>query len=283
MDEFKLGCILPMRTRKVGGWFFTQQNDGTIQATLSLDAYYDPANAAQILPESTDWSAKAMASIKRIYKNNQWGCCVISSAFHQLGLWSGNDAGIALEGTDNEVMAAYRIWNPGNRDNGCNIPTVLNYTRDHGMMIGGVLRKIDSYVSVDNTNKDLVKAATILFGTIKLGIDLPNAWRQASEGGIWDVTNSGIVGGHDVPTIAYNQQGVPIATWGGVRTMTWNAFASNRYIKEAYCPLSPDWYGQDRIAPNGIDATTLKADLNAIANGQIPSVGPPLVPFDWLI
>jgi len=123
----------------------------------------------------------------------------------------------------------------------------------------------------------------VLFGTVKLGIDLPGAWENTSNNGTWDVTNSRTVGGHDVPGIGQNPQGVPISTWGGIRTITWPAFTSRNYIQECYAPLSPDWYSNGNVAPNGIDAVTLKADLTAIASGQIPSVGPPAVPLDWFI
>jgi hypothetical protein len=279
---FMLGCNLPLRTARVGGWFMVQRQDGSIQATLSLSAYFDQAESAPVMPDSVDWTAKAMAAIRRMYKNDSLGDCVIASLYHQLGLWTGNDSGTPIQATDAEVVAMYRIWNPRG-DNGCDISTVLNYTRDHGAMVSGKAYKIDAYVNVDNTNKDLVKAANILFGTIKLGVDLPGAWEQVNDGGLWDVTSSRVIGGHDISTAGYNAQGVPIMTWGGLRTITWPAFTSTKYIKEAYAPLSPDWYGKDNVAPNGIDAATLKADLAAIANGQIPSVGPPQVPLDWLI
>jgi hypothetical protein len=286
----KLGRQIPLRTARRGAYFFVQRQDGTIGASLALDAYFDPNRAAPLLPDSVDWFAKAMASIGQVLRNDVKGCCVISSAGHEVGLWTGNESGAPVLISDAEIDAAYAIWNPGRQDNGCDISTVLNYTRDHGLMLGGQLHKIDSYVAVDNANWDLCRAALASGGTLKLGIDLPGAWEQAPDNGAWDVTNSRVVGGHDVPAGAYSIivvagviVGIKIATWGGLRTITKAAFTSKQYITECYMPLSPDWYAKNNTAPNGLDGATLKADQIAIGNGQIPSVGPPEVPLDWLI
>ncbi len=278
-----LGRKIPLKTARKGGYFFVMDQDGLITATLDLGAY--ATSAAPVLPTRTNWAAKAMDSIKRWYLNNQLGCCVISSLGHIIGVWTGNDLGTAVQATDAEINSLYRIWNPRG-DNGCDIATVNRYWRDHGALIGGKLHKIDAFVSVDNTNWDLVRAAIALFGNIKLGIDLPGAWEQSND--VWDVTSSGIIGGHDVPAIDFvaeggSEDGGIISTWGGLRRITKAAFTSKRYITEAYSAISVDWTNDDNVAPNGIDVATLKADLDAIANGQIPSVGPPEVPLDWLI
>ena len=287
-----LGRQIPLRTARVGGYFFVMNQDGTINASLDLSAYWEggQTKAAVELPGSVDWVTKAMDSIKRAYKNNEYGCCVISSLFHIVGTWTGNDVGVALQGSDAEVMAAYRIWNPRG-DNGCSIATVNNYWRDHGITINGQIHKIDGYVSVDNTNKDLVKAALALFGNIKLGIDLPQGWYDSK--GEWNPSNGStrIIGGHDVPALAYGDKilgftgdGVVISTWAGIRLITWDAFLSTKWISEAYAVLgSADWAGVDDTAPNGFNTAVLKSDLQLLANGQIPSVGPPSVPLDWLI
>src|SRR5205814_2031910 len=145
----QLGRKIPLRQRKVGGYHFVQTEDGTIHTIPTLSDYYDPAKAETSLPASVDWSAKAMASISRVYLNNQYGDCVIASAYHQEGIWSGNETGTPVLGTDQEVLAMYhRICGPG--DNGCNIAEVLDYTKRTGLPFNGVIKKIDAYVSVDN-------------------------------------------------------------------------------------------------------------------------------------
>lgn len=278
-----LGRIIPKRQKFNGGYFFVQLQDDTIETIPSLDWYYNAEAATVPLPEVVDWTPKAMASIKMMYGNDQQGDCVIASAMHQVGMWTGNDGDTPALGTTQEALSTYHSW-CGRGDNGCNIASVLKLTQSQGVPVGGVRYKIDGFVSVDNTNKQLVMAAMAIFGSLKLGVDLPSAWRNAPNNGLWDITNSGTVGGHDIPTMGYDSIGVTIATWAGLRKITWPAFLSRKYITECYLPLSPDWYGKDNLAPNGIDAATLKANLDAIKNGQIPPFGPPpQVPLDWLI
>ena len=67
-------------------------------------------------------------------------------------------------------------------------------------------------------------------------------------------------------------------TWGGLRTITWDAFVSTRYLDEAYAMLSPDWYSSNKLAPCGINADDLKSDLEKIGNGTIPDINPQPTP-----
>ncbi len=235
-----------------------------------------PASVAP--PDVVDYAPKAMASISRMYKNDQLGCCVISGKMHQIGLWSGNDAdsgGIVLA-TDNEVVSQYQgICGPG--DNGCVITDVLDVMRTKGLTAGGKAYKIDGYVSVDSKNKLQLQTAIDLFGSVTFGIDLPSAWLNTDDGELWDVTSTRIVGGHDVPAVGYNTQGVVIATWAGRRTITWAALASNKWITETYAELAPLWYGNDKLAPSGVDVVALQADLATLGGGGVPPIGPATV------
>lgn len=253
-QQVKLGAILPKARPHA----------------LRLADYLRPGYTLPSLP--IDWAAKAQASLSRMYLNDQLGCCVISDAYHRVGVWTGNESGAAAVGTDAEVLATYRIWNPGNQDNGCVITDVLDYCRDHGISVGGVNHKIDGYVAIDWTNWDEVQVALFLCGTIPLGIRLPQTWTQNA---VWDVTNSQIVGGHDVPAVAKLVAGkVRIASWGRLYDITQRAFTSTYWIQEAYAVLSPDWYAKANLAPNLIDVASLKADLAKLASGVIPDVGP---------
>lgn len=242
---------------------------------LRFAAYFDPRKDRQPPPASVDYAQKAMAAIQRMYLNDQYGDCVIAGKYHQVGIWSGNDTGTAQQGSDNEVYQMYQTI-CGRGDNGCYITDVLDYFRDRGLPLSGKLHKIDGYVSVDNTNKLEVQVAIDLFGSLTLGIDLPNDWTCTNC--TWDVTNSRIVGGHDVCVCGYNAQGVQICTWGGIVTITWSAFTSSKWITECYAQLSPDWYNDDQLAPNGIDVATLKADLAKLGGGVIPDIDPPTPP-----
>lgn len=226
------------------------------------------------LPVSVDYTAKAQAALSHMYMNDTYGCCVISDAYHSVGVWSGNDTGTPIIGTDREVYQMYQtICGPGDR--GCVITDVLDYRRDHGLPFQGKVHRIDGYVSIDWTNIEEVKTAIYLLPCMPLGINLPKDWTTKR---VWDVTNSQIVGGHDVPTVGYDGDGVYIASWGRVYLITWQAFLQRKWLEECYAVLSPDWYNDDRLAPNGVDVATLRADLAKLGQGIIPPIPDPNPP-----
>jgi hypothetical protein len=148
---------------------------------------------------------------------------------------------------------------------------VLDAMKAGGLPFNGQPHKIDGYVAVDWTNKELVKAALYIFGNLTLGINLPGDWTRNA---IWDVTNSGVVGGHDVTAVGYRADGVVISSWGKLYLITWAAFTSKRWLEEVWVLLGPDWYGSDKLAPSGVNLAALQADLAKVAAGQIPTVDP---------
>lgn len=239
-----------------------------------LAAYLDHRRAAAAVPEAVDYAAKAAASLNRTYLNDRFGDCVVAGKYHAAGVWTANDGPAAAVATDREVYETYqRVCGPG--DNGCVITDVLDHFRDRGLPFNGVTHTIDGYVSLDWTNGLEVQVALYLFGALAVGINLPEAWTRAA---VWDVTDSPVVGGHDVTAVGYDATGVYVSSWGRVYRMTWPAFRSTRFVEELYAMLSPDWYGSDRLAPCGLDAATLKADLAKIGGGAIPDVNPTPTP-----
>lgn len=274
-QQVKLGRNRPTAIVGTNKYVLREYADGSHKLTLKFASYYDPAKDANAPPPViVDWMAKAAASLSHMYLNDQLGDCVIAGKYHAVGIWTGNETGTAVTGTDAEVKAAYTsICGPG--DNGCNIVAVLDAFKTSGLKFNGVTHKISDYVSIDWTNQLLVQVALEVFGTITLGINLPQAWLDAPEGGTWDVTTSQIVGGHDVTAGGYDATGVWVSTWGGKRKITWKAFLSKQWIEEAEVPLSPDWYSNGNLAPNGIDGKTLAIDLAALGNGVVPPIGPP--------
>jgi hypothetical protein len=241
------------------------------RARLRLSKYLK----APTPPPAVDYAAKASASLSRMYLNDRFGDCVIAGKAHAIGVWSANESGTPILATDDEIYAAYQgICGPG--DNGCVITHVLDTLRDRGIVLGGKARRIDGYVDVDWTNQVEVQVAILLFGAVTIGVNLPAAWQGAAK--VWDVTNTGIVGGHDVTLVGYDAARVTVSTWGSTRDLTWRALTSRRWVEEAYVMLSPDWYAADGISPSGFDAAALKADLEAIRNGEIPPITPPVPP-----
>ncbi len=243
---------------------------------LKLSSYID-AQTMGALPASTNWREKAGASIARVYLNDRYGDCVFASKAHGYGVWSANDSdsgGIVLA-TDAEIQQQYFAYT-GGADNGANISEVLDYCKSPGFTLGGKKYKIDGYVSVDNTKKDLIKAALLIFGGLCIGIDLPSAWTNSA---VWDVTNSGNVGGHDVLLIDYDDTGIYLSSWGRIYRMTWPAAMSTKWITEMYAMLAPLWYNADSIAPCGLKVDVLREDLTKIDGGIIPDIAPPAPPI----
>src|SRR6185312_13007000 len=83
---------------------------------------------------------------------------------------------------------------------------------------------------------------------------------------------------HDVTAFGYDSDGVWIATWGGKRLIAWDAFTSTRWLEECYAQLAPLWYANAKLAPCGVDAAALQADLAKLAGGTIPSIDPTPTP-----
>jgi hypothetical protein len=95
------------------------------------------------------------------------------------------------------------------------------------------------------------------------------------------VTNSRIVGGHDVCTAGYDSQYVLISSWGRIFKMTWAAFNSKKWLTECWALMSPSWYGDDNIAPGGFALDKLKADFELLKQGRVPEIDPPAVFYDF--
>jgi hypothetical protein len=241
-------------------------------------AYYVDLDATGEPPDSLDLTDKAADSIRRMYLNDQYGDCVIAGKFHTAGMMTGEDTGTPLVGEDKEVLGHYhRICGSG--DNGCVITEVLDDMQAGRFTVGGKKASVDAYAAVDNKNTKLAKVAMNLFGPLTLGIDLPNAWTGNSQ--IWDVTNTQIVGGHDVCTAGYDSQYVLISSWGKIYKMTWAAFNSTKWVGEVWALLSPLWYGDDSVAPGGVKLDKLKADFDLLKQGRIPEIDPPAVFYDF--
>lgn len=265
----KLGRIRPVAAFDYGHFRVVDRPDGTRKVMPRLSAFYNAAHDAVPPPPATNWRAKGAAALAQTLGNTTQGDCVIASKLHQVGIWTGNATGTPAVSNDSEALAQYHQI-CGGGDNGCVITNVLDWFKANGLTVGGTTHKIDNYVAIDWTNQNLVQVAIEVFGTGCIGINLPSAWTCTNC--VWSPTNTGIVGGHDVPFIDYDPQYVYIATWGGVVQVTWAAFLSQNWIDEAYIELSPDWYANANLAPNGINVAGLQTAFAAIASGQVPVI-----------
>jgi hypothetical protein len=284
--QVKLGRIRPKYLIHMPEYTVMVTHDNRLKVFLQLGNYYDKVQDRDPPPAQVDYFTKALPAIKLVYLNDQEGDCCIAMVEHTVGVFTGNEAGTPATATDAETNATYHgICGPG--DNGC-VPTDVLDKWKTGITVGGQTHKIDAYVAIDWTNKPLVQVALDLFGNIQLGVNLPNGWTNTNS--IWG-PSSGNVGGHCIPAGCYGdgltdangkpfgQEGVAISTWGGICLIPYAQFCTKDFIEEAYVCLSPDWYSNGNLAPNGIDVQSLKDDLTALGNGIVPPLGPGVPPW----
>jgi hypothetical protein len=277
---WQLGRAKPAENYDAGNYRVVVETVGSAKKLYPrLAKHADLSKLAASLPESCNWAAKAGDVLGRMYLNDRYGCCVISSRYHQLGFWTASDTGKGVLGTDAEIYSTYQSFcGPG--DNGCYMSRVNDFQQRVGIKAGGVVYKIRGAAAVDNANKELIKGAIYYGGGLSVGFSVPANWMNTPNGGTWDLSNAtgGSVGGHEVQVYGYTKDGVLLSTWGGWRLMTWAAFTSSRWVDEVYVALSADWYGKDGIAPNGIDVKGLEEAFAAIAGGTVPPLPDPPTP-----
>lgn len=248
---------------------------------MHMKSYIDHRHIA--VPESCDFSQKAMASLSNVYLNDRYGCCVVSGGYHVVGVETGNATGSPMVATDDQIVHDYSKiggFDPNNpiaTDGGCNEEVALNYWTQHGFANG---TKLCGWLAVDPTNEEQVKQAMYLFENLFFGIELPNEWINpfpSTPGFVWDDGAPEPSNGHCVVGVGFSEQGVQIDTWGLLGTLTWKAIAhlcAESSGGGLYTMLSPDQVAKGATkAPNGFDWEALVADFDALG-GNVP---PPMV------
>lgn len=226
------------------------------------------------LPDAVDYTPKAMASIGRMYANDQLGDCVVADCYHSVGVWSGNDDDTpgCVTVNDNEVVQVYNRLKAGPGDSGCIIVDVLDAWKNQGIPVNGVVNRLDAYAALDPTDQYSYQLGVYEFGRVRIGVNLPGDWTQNDT---WDITNSGFVGGHDIPVVRWDRDYAYVSSWGRIYRITWRALLSGRYCTEAYIEVNPYWYGVNKKTITGVDVQRLIADNNAFPNVDPGPVVPP--------
>lgn len=237
--------------------------------TLRLAKYLDLAQLPPI-PESTNRST-AYAQGFPMFLNDQLGDCTCAAVAHMQQFW-GDLSGKAEPLTDDDVLKLYEAvggYVPGqpDTDQGAVETDVLNYWRHHGIKEGLLRHKhIQAYAAIDVEDLTTVKAATYLFDGIYTGVALPIT---AQTQDVWDVVpgggahaEKGSWGGHAVPVVDFNADGVVLITWGQLKTATWAFWTT--YFEEAYGVLSSDARNHKGLSPEGYKLAALRADLAAV-------------------
>jgi hypothetical protein len=205
--------------------------------SLKLARYLDMA-ALPPVPLSTDYRSKSEPFLHNILGNDQLGDCTAAGAFHLSANMLGA-ADNAIGYTAADAIAFYSAstgYVPGESwtDQGGNVPDVLNYWVQHGLM-GDGSHKAAGWVTLDPTNKRELQVSVDYFGGCYLGLCLPDAWEPQSgfgDGFTWDVAGDpDPSNGHCIVAIDYLTGGLIVDTWGDLGLLTWAAVAK-------YCSAS---------------------------------------------
>jgi nucleoside phosphorylase len=204
-----------------------------------------------------------------IYNNSTYGDCTCAAAGHMVQNWTAT-ASTLLTPAETAVITFYEhfVGSPPPPDAGCNMLQVLKYWRKAGL--DG--HKILAFAALEPKNHAEVMDALYLFGSVYIGVELPNF---AVHGDMltvpWVVPPQGPVGdaapnpnnGHCIPAVAYDARNLYVVTWGEVKSMSWQFY--DAYSDEAFAVLSEDFIQANGQNIVGFDLAALKADLEELS------------------
>jgi intein/homing endonuclease len=187
--------------------------------------------------------------------------CVCADTAHTLMLRTAN-AGTIVVPTDDDVLKLYEAvggYKPGDSstDQGCVEAEMCEYLERSGFLG----HKADAVGAVDPQNLDHLRWTIQLFGSCRIGVELPqSAMDQFDAGKPWDVSGDGkILGGHDVPLVKYAGDTFYCVTWGRLQPVMPDFIL--KYSDEAHIELFADWMRQQGTAPSGFDLADLAGKL----------------------
>jgi hypothetical protein len=235
--------------------------------TLFFKKYLLPSAPLPPPESKVYWEYKVPATAWGMLGNDNFGDCTCAGPAHEVINRTAH-SGKMVQPTQDQVLAMYAVVCPGftqgpppENDNGAAITDALNYMVTTGL----AGEKINAWAAVDQTNQVAVKQAIYLFGSLNIGVNLPNsAMDQTNAGEAWKVLpdDGGIDGGHCICVLGYGSVGLTCVTWGQLQQMTWEWFA--KYCDETYIELAADWLDASGTAPNSLNMPALETDLAAL-------------------
>lgn len=178
-------------------------------------------------PPAWDWDIEAgNPAPARMYKNDEFGCCVISARANHTTRVEIQETGSLLTILDSEVTAEY-FAETGGPDSGLYPIESMNLWRSRGWTAGGKTHRIHSWMGVVPQDRQQVSEAAIVGQGLQVGVHLPiSAADQMDAGQSWDLVagprgQSDSWGPHMVYLSGYDANGVNFWTWGKRQKATW--------------------------------------------------------------
>lgn len=236
--------------------------------TLKLAAY---TAALPPPPSSCDLTGK-LTSLGMML-NDTLGDCTCAAMGHMIQAWTAEAGGQVIL-PDAAILSAYETFcgydpaNPAPDQGGVEL-NVLNGWRQTG--VAG--HKIIAYAALQKHSTGILSRASwkhgvmnsvYYFGGTYVGVALPET---AQDQTAWDLVSKhgkgapGSWGGHAIPIVAYDADGVTVITWGALLKASWDFL--DEYMDEAYAALAPEIVGTGK-SPEGFDITQLETDLNSV-------------------
>lgn len=232
--------------------------------TLRFSNYVTPALPAA--PAQVNYGQKV--SEWPMYNNSKYGDCTCAAAGHMIENWTANAADLVTPPNETVIkFYEHFVGSPPPPDAGCNMLQVLKYWRQAGLDS----HKILAFVALEPKSQSEAMDALYLFGSIYIGVELPNFAVQGDMLTVpWVVPPQGPVGdaapnpnnGHCIPAVAYDSRNLYIVTWGEVKSMSWQFYYT--YADEAFAVLSQDFIDANGDNVAGFDLAALEADLKQL-------------------
>ena len=203
-----------------------------------------------------------------MYYNDQYGDCTCAAAAHMVQNWTAN-ATTEVTVPPPSVLSFYEhfVGTPPPPDAGCDMLSVLKYWRRAGVD----RHKVLAFASIDLQNQAQAQSACWLFGSVYIGVALPDFATQGDMLTVpWVVPPGGPVGsaapnpdnGHCIPAVSYDAENLYVVTWGEIKSMSWGFYSA--YADESFAVISQDFIEANGLNPAGFDLAALETDLKQI-------------------
>jgi hypothetical protein len=201
-----------------------------------------------------------------MYGNDSLGDCVPADTAHALMLRTANVGSIIVPQLSDVIKLYENVggYDPNFpfTDQGCEETAMTAYMASTGFLG----HKADAVCTIDDQNYDHLRWAIQLFGTCRIGLNLPGFAEDQFDANVpWDISATGDqkTNGHDVPLVKYLDADTFLCvTWGRLQPIKLPFL--EKYCEEAHAELYGDWIQAQGSSPPGLDLNTLASKLQEL-------------------